>query len=122
MWGALRSTSENTTTGEIPMARQVFAMRTAISPRFAIRSFRIGKQSLYVRLPASLLQYCFQYQLRTRTDPQIVRQVFPADDPAGVDKKFRRTRDVVPVRSALRMQNAVAANHFRRRIGQERIR
>ena len=43
------------------MARQVFAMRTAISPRFAIRSVRIGKQSLYwwgrrFRLPSVWLQ------------------------------------------------------------------
>lgn len=96
-------------------------MRTAISPRFAIRSFRIGKQSLYVRLQAGLLRYCFQYQLRTRANPQIVRQVFPADDPGGVDKKFRRTRDVVAVFSGSRMQNAEAANHVRCWIGKERI-
>jgi hypothetical protein len=37
-WSAARSASEKTATGEIPRSRQARAIRTAISPRFAISS------------------------------------------------------------------------------------
>jgi hypothetical protein len=103
------------------MARQVFAMRTAISPRFAIRSVRIGKQSLYCRLRAGQTLNRLQYQLRTGADSQIVGQIHPADNSSGVDKKFSRASDIAAILAGFGVQNSVAANHFRRGIGQERI-
>jgi hypothetical protein len=119
--GEWRSISENTATGDMPMARQVLAMRTAISPRFAIRSLRIGKQSLYCRLRARLAQNRFQHKLRAGANSEIVGQVHPADNSSGVDEKFSRSSNVAAVLAGFGVQNSVAANHLRRRIGQERI-
>jgi len=103
------------------MARQVFAMRTAISPRFAISSVRIGKQSLYCWLTADLLQDHIECSFGTGTDSQIVRHIHPANDARGIDEEFGRPGDVLAVLAGFGMQDAVAANHPSLRIGEKRI-
>src|SRR5579864_7687465 len=95
--GASRSASENTAIGEIPMDRQVSAMRMAISPRFAIRSFRIGNELLYCRLSADLLENHVERSLRTCADAKIVGQIHPANNSGRVNEEFGGPRDVVAV-------------------------
>ena len=50
-WSAPASSGATTATVAIPSSRQVRKMRTAISPRFATRSLRIGTASRYVARP-----------------------------------------------------------------------
>jgi hypothetical protein len=104
------------------MARQVFAMRTAISPRFAIRSVRIGKQSLYCWLTADLLQDHIECGFWTCADSQVIRQIHPADDARGIDEEFGWPSDIVAIFSPFGVQDAVAANHFSFGIRKKRIR
>jgi len=47
VWGECLSASEQIATLAIPISRQVRAMRTAISPRLAMSSFRMGKLLFY---------------------------------------------------------------------------
>jgi hypothetical protein len=104
------------------MVRQVFAMRTAISPRFAIRSVRIGKQLLYCPLTADLLQDHVESDFWTGADSQVIGQIHPADHARGIDEEFGRPGDIVAIFAAFGVQDAVAANHFSFGIRKKRIR
>jgi hypothetical protein len=62
-----------------------------------------------------------QSSFGTRADSQVVGQIHPADGSCGVDKKLGRARDVMAILTRFGMQDTVAANHVRVRVGQERI-
>lgn len=51
--------------------------------------------------------------LRSSTNPQVLRQIHPADHSAAVHKKFSRPRDVFAVFAAAWMQHSVFADNLR---------
>jgi len=58
--------------------------------------------------------------LRACANPDVVREVRPADRAAGIDQKFRWSRDVVPVLAAFGMQHAVVADNIGVRVREKR--
>src|SRR5262245_50068636 len=73
-WSAVRSHSENTATGEMSISRQARMIRTAISPRFAMRSFFTTEPSN----PQILKSSDPQIQVSQRDIPVFLRGVLVA--------------------------------------------
>ena len=61
-----------------------------------------------------------QNSFRPRPDTNVIGEVHPTDRSAGIDQKFCRSRNVFVIFPAVRMQNAVPADHLRVGIREER--
>jgi len=61
-----------------------------------------------------------QHLIGPGADHNALREVHPADGACGIDQKLGGTRDVGAIGPSTRMQEAVASNHFRLRVGQDR--
>src|SRR5712671_3810378 len=61
-----------------------------------------------------------QHLFRTSADQDRLRQVYPAHDAARVDDELRRPRNFGLARTSARVEDVIAADHLRLRIGKER--
>ena len=59
--------------------------------------------------------------LGPRAHSDVLGEIHPADDPARIDKKLCRTRDVGAFGPRATMQHIVSPYHVRLRIGQKRV-
>jgi len=64
---------------------------------------------------------CFEDKFGARPHAKVISQVFPENCALRIHKKFRRACDVLAIFAGFGMQQAIAANHFRFRIGKERV-
>jgi len=71
-------------------------------------------------LPAEQAVNRLENHLGAGAHANVIGQVHPANRPAGVHQEFGGAGDVLALFTALGVQNPVAADRFRLRIGQER--
>ena len=84
---------------------------------------RLCQERYLPLLRASLLPSFkgLQHLFGPRAHGDIFSEIYPADRPAGINQKLRRTRDVCAFWPCAAMQEIVTANHFGLRVRQERI-
>ena len=74
-----------------------------------------------MRIPRLVVIQRLQHLFRTRADSDALCQVHPPDAACGINQEFRRPGDIGAAGSCALVQEAVASDHFRLRVGKERV-
>ena len=101
---------------------------------FRIRELSTRSPTVGARIAAPVpwaaisVDYCglvviqrLQHLFRTRADSDALCQVHPLDAACGINQEFRRPGDIGAAGSCALVQEAVASDHFRLRVGKERV-
>ena len=73
-------------------------------------------------MPIAFLPQCFRYRqhfIGARANPYVLGKVCPAHGAAGIQQKFRRTRDVMALRPCAFVQQVIAPDDLCAGIGEK---